>query len=63
MTTHIQPILPGEPMPHRKVMREWLIPLAERTTELAIVMLVVDLVLWGALMAVLFCLNLGGPSF
>ena len=32
-------------------MREWLIPLAERTTALAIVMLVVDLVLWGALMA------------
>ena len=51
MTTHIQPILPGEPMPHRKVMREWLIPLAERTTALAIVMLVVDLVLWAALMA------------
>ncbi|MEN9617848.1 MAG: hypothetical protein RL406_85, partial [Pseudomonadota bacterium] len=51
MTTNIQPILPGEPMPHRKVMREWLIPLAERTTALAIVMLVVDLVLWAALMA------------
>ena len=38
-------------MPHRKVMREWLIPLAERTTMLAIVMLVVDLVLWAALLA------------
>ena len=51
MTTTIKPILPGEPMPHRKVMREWLIPLAERTTVLAIVMLVVDYVLWAALMA------------
>jgi fatty acid desaturase len=38
-------------MPHRKVMREWLIPLSERTTLRAIVLLVVDYVLWAALMA------------
>ena len=46
-----KPILPHEPMPHRKVMREWLIPLAERTTLLAIVLLAVDYALWGALLA------------
>ena len=51
MTTTIKPILPGEPMPHRKVMREWLIPLAERTTFLAFVLLIVDYALWAALLA------------
>jgi len=51
MTTTIKPILPGEPMPHRKVMREWLIPLAERTTLLAFVLLLVDYALWAALLA------------
>jgi omega-6 fatty acid desaturase (delta-12 desaturase) len=51
MHTHLEPIPPHEPMPHRKVMREWLIPLAERTTLRAIVLLLVDYVLWAALMA------------
>ena len=51
MHTHIEPISPHEAMPHRKVMREWLIPLSERTTLRAIVLLVVDYVLWAALMA------------
>jgi len=49
--THPSPLLPGEPMPHRKVMREWLVPLAARTTVRAIVLLIVDYVLWAALLA------------
>jgi len=51
MNQSINPILPGEPMPHRKVMREWLVPLAERTTALAIVMLLLDYALWATLLA------------
>jgi acyl-lipid omega-6 desaturase (Delta-12 desaturase) len=46
-----QPIAPNEPMPHRKIMREWLTPLSGRTTALAIVLLVVDYVMWAALLA------------
>ena len=49
--TQPTPLLPGEPMPHRKIMREWLIPLAERTTARAIALLIVDYILWAALLA------------
>ncbi len=38
----LAPIPVGEPLPHRKIMRRWLIPLAERTTAYAIVLLVFD---------------------
>jgi len=48
--TQPTPLLPGEPMPHRKVMREWLIPLSERTTARAIALLILDYVLWAALL-------------
>ncbi len=42
-TTTEQPIPPGQPLPHRKVLREWLIPLSDRTTVYALVLLVLDL--------------------
>ena len=44
------PIPVNEPLPHRKVMRRWLIPLSERTTVYAIVLLIFDYsLLFGAL--------------
>ena len=44
------PIPVTEPLPHRKVMRRWLIPLSERTTAYAIVLLLFDYtLLFGAL--------------
>ena len=45
------PIPPGEPIPHRKVIREWLIPLAGKTTLRAIALLILDYALWAALLA------------
>ena len=49
------PILPiplGQPLPHRKVLRQWLEPLIERTTARALVLLAVDYALLaGALTA------------
>jgi omega-6 fatty acid desaturase (delta-12 desaturase) len=50
MTPTEQPIAPHEPLPHRKIIREWLIPLSERTTARALVLLVIDLSIWAALM-------------
>ena len=41
MTPTEQPIAPHEPMPHRKVIREWLVPLSEQTTVKALVLLVI----------------------
>ena len=38
-------------MPHRKIMREWLVPLAGRTTAKAIVLLMLDYALWALLLA------------
>ena len=46
-----QPIPLDQPLPHRKIIREWLIPLAERTTVLAFVLLIVDYALFFALIA------------
>jgi omega-6 fatty acid desaturase (delta-12 desaturase) len=38
-------------MPHRKIMREWLVPLAGRTTAKAIVLLMLDYAIWALLLA------------
>ena len=38
-------------MPHRKIMREWLIPLAARSTLPAVLLLVLDYLLWAASLA------------
>ncbi|MEY5099949.1 MAG: Delta(12)-fatty-acid desaturase [Pseudomonadota bacterium] len=45
------PIAPGAPLPHRKVIREWLIPLAQRNTWRAFALLMLDYSLWFALTA------------
>ncbi len=42
----LDPIPPGQPLPHRKVIRQWLIPLSERTTARAVFLLLLDLALW-----------------
>jgi omega-6 fatty acid desaturase (delta-12 desaturase) len=36
------PVAPGEPLPHRKTLRSWLIPLSTRTTLWALVLLAFD---------------------
>jgi len=36
------PLPPGEPLPHRKVIRSWLIPLSQRTTLRALFLLALD---------------------
>ncbi len=51
MNTFDKPIPPGEPLPHRKVIREWLIPLAERTTAYAIGLMLLDFAVWALLLA------------
>ena len=57
MTPTEQPIAPHEPMPHRKVIREWLVPLSEQTTVKALALLVVDLCIWAALLLGTVALN------
>ena len=46
-----QPIALDQPLPHRKVLREWLIPLSGRTTVRAFVLLLIDYALFVALIA------------
>ena len=40
------PIAPSDPLPHRKVMRRWLIPFSEPTTAYAILLLTLDYALF-----------------
>jgi omega-6 fatty acid desaturase (delta-12 desaturase) len=51
MNTQEQPIPLNEPMPHRKVIREWLIPLSNRVTLRALALLLLDFAIWGAFLA------------
>ncbi len=48
-TPHDQPISPEQEMPHRKYIRQWLAPLAQRTHWHAYALLSLDYVLFGAL--------------
>jgi omega-6 fatty acid desaturase (delta-12 desaturase) len=43
------PIPPDAPMPHRKVIRGWLVPIVQRQTWRAFALLAIDYALWGAL--------------
>ena len=43
------PLPPGAPLPHRKTIRSWLIPISQRSTLRAIVLLAFDCLLFGAL--------------
>ncbi|NDH79489.1 MAG: fatty acid desaturase, partial [Burkholderiaceae bacterium] len=40
------PLSPDLPLPHRKVIRSWLSPMTEARTFKAILLLVLDAVLW-----------------
>ena len=46
-----QPIPLDQPLPHRKTLREWLVPLSERSTARAFVLLAFDYALFFALIA------------
>ena len=46
-----QPLAPEAPLPHRKTIREWLVPMSSRTTLRAFVLLVLDFGLLSAAMA------------
>jgi omega-6 fatty acid desaturase (delta-12 desaturase) len=41
-----QPLSPAQPLPHRKILREWLIPFSARTTLWALVLLAFDYALF-----------------
>ena len=45
------PLSPDAPLPHRKVIRSWLIPLSERVTWRAFWLLALDYTLWVGLLA------------
>ncbi len=52
MTAHQpQPLAPEAPLPHRKTIREWLVPMSSRTTLRAFILLVLDFGLLSAAMA------------
>ena len=46
-----QPIALDQALPHRKTLREWLVPLSERSTFRALVLLAFDYALFFALIA------------
>ena len=45
------PLAPDAPLPHRKTIRAWLLPIAQRSTLRACVLLAFDLALFAALIA------------
>jgi omega-6 fatty acid desaturase (delta-12 desaturase) len=56
MTTHsstdnLQPIPLDQALPHRKIIREWLVPLSQRSTLRAFLLLLIDTALFVALVA------------
>ena len=48
--SHPVPLPPDAPLPHRKVIRSWLLPLAERTTVRALMLLTLDYALLAGLL-------------
>ncbi|NPC55932.1 fatty acid desaturase [Caenimonas soli] len=46
-----RPVPPDAPLPHRKVLRQWLLPLSAKATTLALVLLLVDWLLLAAAIA------------
>jgi omega-6 fatty acid desaturase (delta-12 desaturase) len=55
----ILPLAEGMPLPHRKVIRSWLLPLIHKNTALAIWLMVVDLSLWtGSVFATVYFDNI-----
>lgn len=45
------PVAPHAPLPHRKVLRQWMAPLSGRSTPLALGLLLLDLTLWAGCLA------------
>ena len=45
------PVAPGAPMPHRKVIRSWVIPISQRSTAIALLLSAIDFGLFGASLA------------
>lgn len=43
---HSTPVPPGAPMPHRKIIRSWMLPIGRRSTPLALALTVLDLCLF-----------------
>lgn len=56
-TTTLQPIPPGEPLPHRKVIRSWTEPLATKVYWRAFVLIAFDFTLFFGLMAAIVMLQ------
>lgn len=50
LDTVLQPLAPQESLPHRKVIRGWLLHLADKSTRRALVLLIVDFCILGALL-------------
>jgi omega-6 fatty acid desaturase (delta-12 desaturase) len=53
----LQPVPPDAPMPHRKVIRSWMLPITERNTALAITLVVFDLILYAIAMSAIVWLE------
>ncbi|WP_322047608.1 fatty acid desaturase [Paraburkholderia sp. J67] len=53
MTLPVQPVPPTEPLPHRKILRGWLEPLARRTTLYPLLLLLLDYGLFVGLQALI----------
>lgn len=51
MMPTVQPIAPGAPLPHRKIIRQWLQPLVRKSTALALALLALDYALLVAALA------------
>ncbi|MDZ4056584.1 MAG: fatty acid desaturase, partial [Polynucleobacter sp.] len=47
----VTPLAPTEPLPHRKIIRSWLIPMAQGQTGRALLLLLIDACLWLAAIA------------
>ncbi|MBX3587904.1 MAG: fatty acid desaturase [Ramlibacter sp.] len=42
MPQNVSPLAPGQPLPHRKIIRQWLVPLAHRKTAWPVLLLLLD---------------------
>ncbi|MDY7578992.1 fatty acid desaturase [Herbaspirillum sp. RTI4] len=50
-TIQFQPVPPGAPIPHRKIIRSWTQPISERSTPIALSLVVLDLCLFSIALA------------
>ncbi|MFC5474492.1 fatty acid desaturase [Paraherbaspirillum soli] len=58
MSLHLpDPVPPSAPMPHRKVIRSWLLPVTQRSTSRALALVALDLILFGLAISATVCLQ------